>query len=137
MLPDVSQKVDEGQVAQPVVVVAHAGRVRLHVEIQEVRELALNRFRVRGCQLLGEQLALGGLSGRIADQSGAPADQGDRRMARTLRVHQPHDWDEIAEVQARRRRVEADVYGPRSLREVVGNALGGVLQKVAGAKLVE
>ncbi len=68
--------------------------------------------------LLGrQQQALLRLAARIADHAGAAADDRDRRVAEALQPRQPHHREQRADVQARRRRIEADVGGDAFGRE--------------------
>ena len=58
-----------------------------------------------------EQLAALVLARGIADLGRAAAHQHDRLVARLLQPAQQHDLDEVADVEARRGRVEADIGG--------------------------
>ena len=58
-----------------------------------------------------EQLARLVLAGRIADLGGAAADQHDRLVPGLLQLAQHHDPEQIADMQARRGAVEADIAG--------------------------
>ena len=64
------------------------------------------------------------LAARIADHAGAAADDRDRRVAEPLQPRERHHRQQRADVQARRRRIEADVGGDALVRERVGQAFG-------------
>src|SRR5690606_35853795 len=84
VLADVAQEIDEREPTQPVEIIAHARGVRLRLEVQKVLELRAYALGVLGDLLLGEELPLGGLPGRIPDEPRATSDEGDRRVARAL-----------------------------------------------------
>ena len=60
-------------------------------------------------RLRRQQLALVVAEGRIADHRGAAAHQRDRPVAGLLQPVEHRDGDQIADVQAGRRRVVADI----------------------------
>src|SRR3954469_23269167 len=93
---------------QPRSIVAHACRAG-SVEVEESLELAANAIRVRRDLLRGEQLTFSRLAARSADHAGAATDERDRSVTGALQVHEHHDRDETADVQAAPRRVESDV----------------------------
>ena len=66
--------------------------------------------------VFGQQLAAFVLAGRIADLGGAAADKRDRPVPAALQNAKHHDADEIADMQARRGAVEADIGGDRAFR---------------------
>ena len=68
------------------------------------------------------------LAAGIADHAGAAANERDRRMAELLQARERHDRQQVADVQARRRRVEADVGGNSFLGERFARAVGGVVE---------
>ena len=70
--------------------------------------------------LARQQRALLRLAARIADHAGAAADDRDRRVAEALQPRQRHHRQQDADVQARRRRIEADVRGDALRGEHVG-----------------
>ena len=77
------------------------------------------------------------LAARIADESGAAADERDRRVAEALQPRQAHDRQQRPDVQARRGRIEADVGGDRLGREHLVETFGAVVEQPAPAQFVE
>ena len=74
------------------------------VEVEEPLELRAHAGDV-GLDLLGrQQIALLRLAARIADHAGAAADERDRRVAEPLQAREAHHGEQVADVQARRRR---------------------------------
>ncbi len=110
MLADIAQEIEHAHAARPVRVVEQQGLVReAGTEIEQPRELALDARDV-GRQHLGrEQVALGRLAARVSDHPGRTAGDGDGPVARELEPAQDEQADEVAEVQAVRGGIEADV----------------------------
>ena len=67
---------------------------------------------------------------------GAAADDRDRRVAEPLQPRQPHHRQQRSDVQARRRRIEADVRRHRFLGEQIGEPFGGVGHHAAPGEFV-
>ena len=88
----------------------HHGRVRraASVEVEERLNLALDALDPAGDDLGVVELALGVLLG-VADEAGRPADERERPVAGVLQPAQHEDLHQVAEVQARRGRIEAAV----------------------------
>ena len=80
-------------------------------EAHEFAEHRLDAADIGGDLGVGEKLARLVLAGGIADLGGAAADQHDRPVASLLQFAQHHDAEQIADMQARRRAVEADIAG--------------------------
>ncbi len=59
--------------------------------------------------LFRQHLAHIRFAARVADHAGAAAEQHDRRVPRTLQVGSHHNRDKMADMQAVRRRVKANV----------------------------
>ena len=135
----VAQEIDVVQRVEPIGVVDHHRAARAVAEAQELGEHALDAGDVRGDLGVAQQLARLVLAGGVADLGGAAADQDDRAMAGLLQLAQHHDADEIADMQRRRRAVEADIAGePLAPREPVQSRLVRRLMDVAaGLKLVQ
>ena len=97
-------------VSQSALLTSLAGLV-VRVEIEKARHLLADAFDVL-LDLLGrQQLTLGRLAARIADETGAAADEADRRVAGALQVREHHHDEQRSDVKARRGRIEADVGG--------------------------
>ena len=60
-----------------------------------------------------------------------PPTMRDRRVAESLQPRQPHHGEQRSDVQARRRRIEADVRGDALRREQLRQPLGGVVHHPA------
>ena len=90
-----------------------------------------------GDGLLGVQRALGGRA-RVADESGGSADESERPVPGELQPAHQQQLDEVAEVQARRRRVEAAVVRDRIAREQLAQSrlIGGDVHEAAPDDLV-
>ncbi len=88
------------------------------VEVDEPRHLAADPLDPAGHRLLGVQRPLAGVLG-IADHAGRPADQDQRPVTGPLQVPGHDQLHQVAEVQAGRRRVEADVERDRPGVEVL------------------
>ncbi len=94
------------------------------VEVEETLELRAHAGDVERDLFGGEQIALLRLAARIADHAGAAADDGDGRVAEPLQAREPHHGEQVAHVQARRRRVEPDVRRDPFFRERFRHAIG-------------
>jgi len=115
VLADGAEKVDQSFGHEPVGVVHEPGAVG--GEIEEARHLGALPLEVGDERFGSEQRPLRTLPRRIADQPRAAAHQDDRPVPAALQVLQQHQWDEIAELQARRGGIEAavDRDGPLAL----------------------
>ena len=135
----VAQEIDVVQRVEPIGVVDHHRAARPVAEAEEPGEHALDAGDVRGDFDIAQELARLVLAGRIADLGGAAADQDDRAVTGLLQLAQHHDADEIADMQRRRRAVEADIAGePFAPREPVQSRLVRRLMDIAaGVKLVQ
>ena len=111
-----------------------AGAARA-LEIEEARELRANPGDVRLNLLERQQRALGGLEAWIADQTGAAADHRDRRVTEPLQARQRQNRQQVADVKARRGRVEAGIHGDGFARQDVAKPLGRVVHEPAPLKL--
>ena len=95
------------------------------------RQLRADAGEVRVDLLDGEQLALGGLAARVADHAGAAAHDRDRAVAEALHAREGHHRQQRADVQAVRRRIEADVQRHLLAGQHVAQALGGLVDQPA------
>jgi hypothetical protein len=139
VLADVAQELEVADPLEPVVVVHHARRAGGVAEVEEARELAPDRVDVALERLPIEQLPLLALPGRIADHPRGAADERQRPMPRSLQTGHQGDRDQAARVQARARRIEADVERDALLREQGRELLasGGVLHEAARLELIQ
>ena len=85
--------------------------------------------------LVLEQVPFGALAGRVADHARAAADERDRDAARALQVGQQEDLDEVAHVERRPGRVDADVGADGTTGEPRLQAVGHDLGHAAPAQL--
>ena len=117
MLAHVAKELQVAEAAHPVVVVHQNGRVRSAIEIQEAAELGLHAGDVRLQGVDRQQVSLFALAAGIADHAGGPADQCDGAMAGLLKSPQHHQGDQVADVQAVGRGVEAHVERSRAFHQ--------------------
>ncbi len=137
VLADVPQPVDELDLLQPVEVVDHH-RARRPREIQEALQLAADGLRVCRQRLAVQEVPLGGGPRRVADHPRPAADQRDRPPAVALKLEQPEDRHEVADVERRSGRVEAVVAGDRPPgREAGRQARRRVVEHPPPGQLVE
>ena len=108
-------------------------------EVEEVLELPPDRLDVREPAVSrSRRHALRRSTGRVADHAGAAAEQRDRQAAVPLELEQPEDRHEVADVERRSGRIEADVAGDRAAgREPRLQAVGGGMEHAPPAQLVE
>ena len=78
-------------------------------QVEELAQLGADALEVALDRLEVEQLALVLLAARVADHAGAAAGEGDRPVAGLLEPAQRAQLEEVAHVEAVRRRVEAGV----------------------------
>ena len=114
VLADVAEEVDRREVRGPLVVVDHRRGV-VALEGQERLDLLLHPGHplVHGVERVHGPLAA---VARVADQPGGATDEEVRHVAGVLEPAGGHDLHEVAHVQARRGRVEADVEPDRARR---------------------
>src|SRR5690606_37509533 len=128
---DRAQEVEVVERQQPFGVVDENGVALARAETQKLLKYPPDRGRVSCDLLFGEHLAHLFLAGRIADAGGAAAEQNDRPAASLLQAAQKHDLSEAADVQRRRRHVEADVTGDARGRGFVEAFKIGALMELA------
>ena len=107
---DLAQKVDVIEVEEPVGIVDDDGAV-LALETDEARHLLLEAFDVIFDGLARHHGAHIGAAGGVADHARAAADEDDGLMAGILHVAHGDELHEVADVQAVRRGIEADIEG--------------------------
>src|SRR5450755_3133702 len=118
MPADIAQQFDGGKVRRPIEVIHHHRRLgrTSPAEIEEWRDLRLDLLDPIRNGLGVIELALGVLL-RIPDQPSGPADERKRTVPGVLKSPQHEDLDEVSEVQARGRRIEAAVKRDRPIVE--------------------
>ncbi len=84
VLADVAQELEIADAARPVRVVDDRGRVAPGREVEEALELLADARDVSLELLVGEQITLGALAGRVADHAGSAADEHDRLVTVAL-----------------------------------------------------
>jgi hypothetical protein len=137
MLADITQVREQIDGAEPVGVVDDRRRVVGRAEIEEAFELRPHAGDI-DTDLFGRQeIPLLRLAARIADHPGAAADERDRRVTELLEAGQAHHGEQVADVQARRRRVEADVGRDALRREGLAHALGHLRNHAAPLEFLE
>ena len=107
----VAQEIDVVELVEPVGVVDENGVIVALAEAHEFAEHRLDAADIGGDLCVGEKLARLVLARGIADLGGAAADQHDWPVPRLLQFAQHHDAEQIADMEARRRAVEADIAG--------------------------
>ena len=121
VLADVAQEGQHRHRPGPVEVVDQPGRV-VPLQVDEPRHLGADPLDPTGHHLRAVQDPLPRLLG-VADHPRRPAHEQQRPVPGALEDPRHHQLDEVAEVQARRRRVEADVERHRPGVEVRGERL--------------
>ena len=116
-LAHVAQELEEVHGAQPVVVVDQQGGILPAVEADEVRQLLFDAFHVVPDLIHRQQIAFVALHRRVADHARAAAGQHDGPVPEPLQPGQPHQRDQMSDVQAVRGGVEAHVSGDHALAE--------------------
>ena len=106
---DIAQEGNVGEPRQPGIVVHHDGVARAVAEAEESLEDAADAGHVGGDPLAVEQRTRLVPKRRVADPGRAPAHQDDRAMAVALQPPQHHDRDQMADMEARRGAVIADI----------------------------
>lgn len=122
VLADLAQEVEVVERHGPVGVVHQFCRIRA-VEVQQLRELGLDRRDVVFELFPGQQVALGRLAGGIADHPGGAAGQRQRLVAGELEAAQHQLAHQMPDVQAVRGRIEAAVERDRPLGEPLAQAV--------------
>ena len=137
VLADVAEEVDRRERRGPVVVVDHRRRV-VALEAEERLDLRTDPLGPVLHRVERVERPLPGLLG-VADHAGGAADQRVRRVAGVLEPAGGHQLDQVAHVEARRGRVEADIepdaaLGQRGAQRV---AIRGVGEQAAPLQVVE
>ena len=115
VLADVAEPVDRAQLAGPFEVVHDRRRV-VALERQVALDLGADPRDPSLDDLAFVKLSLRGSAARVADEAGRTADEADGPMARQLEATHRHEQHEVAEMEARRGRIEAAVVRQRSAR---------------------
>ena len=110
MLADVADKVEEGELAHPVVVVDEDGGVGGGaVEVEELAELLADALLVVTEGVGVEEVAFLRFAGGVADHAGGAAEQHDGAVAALLQVLEHHHTHEVPDMEGVGGRVNADV----------------------------
>ena len=123
VLADVAQQLDRGQLADPVEVVLE-DRERILVG-EQVPELLADLGGPGDDRLGIVELAFLALAAGIADQAGAAAGEGDRRVAGELEAAQRDDDLQMADVKRARCRVVARVDADAAVAQGLGELVAG------------
>ena len=116
--PDVAQERDVREAIEPFGVVGHDGVARTRAEGEKFLEHRLDARHVGGDVRGTQELARVVLARGIAHLGGASAHEHDRLVSAQLEVAQQHDADEVADMEARCRAIEADVGDPAPVGQV-------------------
>jgi hypothetical protein len=119
VLADVAQEVEQRHRTEPVAVVEQLGS-----RLEQTLELGPDGGHVGLDLVSGEQVPLGGLTAGVADHPGGAAGQVDDLVPGPLEPAQRADPDQVADLQARGGRVEADVGDEAAGVEQPGQLLG-------------
>jgi hypothetical protein len=141
VLPQLAEEVDRRQRGGPVQVVDVDRRPQALLggrPVEEGRDPASDPVHPAGDRRGVVEHALGRRS-RVPDQPGGPAHQHDRLVPGPLQGPQDHELDQVPDVQALRRRVEAAVVGDRAVGEVLAQRLlvGALGDQPAAVQLVD
>ena len=120
MLAHVAEEIDGSDRGEPVEVVDDLRRVAGGVEVEDGLHLLSDLLRPRRHRLLRVETAFLRFAAGVADEAGAPADQGDGRVAGELEAAQHQDGNQVADGQAVGGWVEAVVEGDRSALQAPG-----------------
>jgi hypothetical protein len=111
MLADFPEELQVADGCSPGIVVEQTRGICLGVEIEQSTELHLDVGDVGIEHFLGKELALYRFATGVADGTGCTAGKGDGDVAEELEASEGDKGDEIADVEAVRRRVESGVQG--------------------------
>src|SRR5690606_20886118 len=130
---DVAEKIEEADRRDPVGVVHEAGGVGGDLEVEQAGQLRLDAGDVVGELFAGEEIALGGAAGGIADHAGGAAGEGDDVVAGELEATQHQLPHEVPDVKRVAGRVEAAIQRHRSLAQALGERVkvGAIGQQAA------
>ena len=128
VLPDVPNEIEEAEVFEPIMVVDHL-RCVVACEVQEPLQLRALGRQVVLDDVNIQELALCGLPAGVADHACRATHQSDGGVSSALPVHQKHDGHQVADVQAVRRGIEANVSLHLFLREQFLRAWHDVMQQ--------
>ncbi len=106
------------------------------VEIKKSLQLLLDPGNIRRNLIGREQDTLERFSARIANHPRASTDDGDWRVAKTLKTCEAHDRQQRTDVKARSGRVKTDVRGDRLFREQLWQPFGAVVHHAAPPEFV-
>ena len=109
VLADVAQEVEQAERPEPVEVVDHQRAARRRRRSRGIARAAPRSTPRSPERLARQQVPLAGPARRITDHPGPATDQRDRPAAVPLQADQPEDRHEMADVQPRRRGIEAVV----------------------------
>ena len=110
MLADVADKLQETELAHPVVIIHKYGAIGLiRVKAEELAQLFFDAFLIMAKGLLVEEVPFLGFAGGVTDHAGGTAKQGDGAMAAALEVRQHHDANQVADMQGVSRGVYTQV----------------------------
>ena len=139
VLSDVAQEIEVAHAGRPRGVVHHPRGIGLGVEVEDPGELRLDAGEVPVELLAREEVALGGLSRRVADHPRRPARQGDGMVAHELEPPECQLSHEAADVKGVARRVESAVERQRARRRAPGQRVkvGAVGDEAAPAQLFD
>ena len=118
MLAYVADKVEEGPVLHPVVVVDKLGPVgSIAVEIKEMTELLPDAGHIVAQGFEREEIPLLRFARRVSDHSGRAAHKCDRFVPAFLEMLQYHYTDKMPDVKRVRSRVDSDICGRRAFHQ--------------------
>ncbi len=137
MLANIAQEIDQRDAGEPVGIVEQERRMVTGIEIEELGELPLDRFHVRGNLLLAQQRTFLRLATWIADQTGAAAGQRNRNVAPALEAGQREQRQEMPDVETVGAGIEADVEGHALAPQRVFETFAALVQQSAPAQFVQ
>ena len=137
MLADVTQHIEEAQIAQPIEIVDAPSGGRTRLEVQHTLEDAALGLHIGFHFVPAEERTFVVATGRVTNETGAAAYQGQRPVPRALPMSEQHQRNQVAVRETRRRRIEAAVSDARRGGEMLVelDLRGPLIQQAAPAEL--
>ena len=137
MPPDISEEVERAKLAEPVEVVQHHRGVRHPLEAEERAELLPEPLRVGQDLVPILERPFRSLAAGVPNEAGACPQEDDGSVPGPLEVNEPHDRDEVSDLERRGRGVEPRVDGVHLGGERLLRPLRRVVEEAPPAELVE
>ncbi|OAV73814.1 hypothetical protein Barb7_02798 [Bacteroidales bacterium Barb7] len=110
MFPHIADKVEEGILLHPVVVVHQFGGIGcIGIKVEKLRQLFPDALLIAAEGRLVQQVALGGLHRRVANHAGSSSDEGNGTVSGTLEMLEHHYAHQVTDMQRIGCRVKAHI----------------------------